>query len=82
MLAVQQKDGSNMDVTIVRPGGVIAKKRAVPNILMRITMSIKVEELAAFMVNEAVAGKACTRTLENEVLRNEGRALLKAEKRS
>lgn len=80
MLALQQMDGSNMDVTIVRPGGVIGKQRTVPGFLVAIARAIKVEELAAFMVNEAVAGKAGTRTVENDVVRNDGRAVLKAEK--
>ncbi len=67
-----------MEVTIVRPGSVIAKKRPVPDFFLAIAMAIRVEELAAYMVNEAVAGQTGTRTVENDIARNEGRALLKA----
>lgn len=67
-----------MKVTIVRPGGVLAKGTLVPDILVGVSMSIKIEELAAFMVNEAVAAEPGTRTVENDVLRSKGKACMKA----
>lgn len=62
----------------MRPGGVLAKNTLVPKFLVGPSLSIKVDELAAVMVDEAVAGAEGTRTLECDVLRNRGRELLKA----
>jgi len=77
LLEVQGKEDSNLEVTIVRPGGVLAKGSQVPDIMVTATLSIRVEELAAAMINEVVSGVKNTRTLENNSLRNEGRKLVK-----
>jgi hypothetical protein len=77
---LQQKEGSNLEVPIVRPGGVLAKGTAVPDLLVSATMSIKVDALAAAMIDEAVTNEKGTRTFECAVLRNRGRALLKERK--
>jgi len=52
LLALQQKKGSNLEVSIIRPGGVLAKATAVPDLLVGATMSIKVDELASAMIDE------------------------------
>jgi hypothetical protein len=80
LLALQQKEGSNLEVSIIRPGGVLAKATAVPDLLVGATMSIKVDELASAMIDEAVINEKGTRTLECAALRNRGRALLKERK--
>jgi hypothetical protein len=77
LLEIQGKEDNDLEVTIVRPGGVLAKGSQVPDILVTASLSIKVEELAAAMINEVVSGLRGTRTLENSALRNEGRRLLK-----
>ena len=56
----------------------LSKRTLVPSILVGVTLSIKIEELAAAMIDEAVGDTKGTRTLECEALRNKGRALLKA----
>lgn len=43
-------------------------------------MSIKVDELASAMIDEAVTNEKGTRTFECAALRNRGRALLKERK--
>jgi hypothetical protein len=80
LLALQQKEGSNLDVSIVRPGGVLAIATAVPDLLVGATMSIKVDELASAMIDETVTNEKGTRTFECAALRNRGRALLKERK--
>jgi hypothetical protein len=80
LLALQQKEGSNLEVSIIRPGGVLAKATAVPDLLVGATMSIKVDELASAMIDEAVTNEKGTRTFECAALRNRGRALLKERK--
>lgn len=77
LLEIQGKKDNNLEVTIVRPGGVLAKGSQVPDVLVTASLSIKVEELAAAMINEVVSEVKGTRTLENNALRNEGRKLLK-----
>jgi hypothetical protein len=76
-LTLQEKEGSNLEVTITRPGGVVPKNTWMPNLLVASTSSIKIDELAAVLIDEAVAGANGTRTLECDVLRNRGRQLLK-----
>jgi hypothetical protein len=80
LLALQEKEGSNLEVSIIRPGGVLAKATAVPGLLVGATMSIKVDELASAMIDEAVTNEKGTRTFECAALRNRGRALLKERK--
>jgi hypothetical protein len=77
VLALHEKDGSNFEVSILRPGGVLVKDTLIPKFLVAPTLSIKVDELAAAMIDEAVAGAPGTRTLECDTLRNRGRELLK-----
>jgi hypothetical protein len=77
VLALHEKEGSNFEVSIMRPGGVLAKNTLVPNFMMAPTLSIKVDELATAMVDEAVAGAPGTRTLECDALRSRGRELMK-----
>jgi hypothetical protein len=77
ILAIHEKEGSNLEVTIVRPGGVLPKKTLIPKFMVAPTLSIMVNDLAAVMVNEAVAGARGTRTLECDELRNRARGLLK-----
>lgn len=64
----------------MRPAGVLPKKTMIPNVLVGVLMSIKVDELAAAMINEVVSAGNGTRTLSCDVLRNIGRDLLKAGK--
>lgn len=64
-------------MTIVRPGGVLAKDTLIPKVMVAPTLSIKVDELAAVMVNEAIARVNGTRTMECDALRDQGRELLK-----
>jgi len=79
-----QKQCSNFRVSIVRPGGVLGKGSLVPNFLMGRLLHIKLEELAAAMIDEAIIDEPvgnveATRTLENDSLRARGRrALAKA----
>ena len=81
MLEVQRREGgSKLEVSIMRPGGVLEKGTMVPNVLVGVTKSIKVDELAAAMIDEAVGEVDGTRTLECDALRNRGRALLKENK--
>jgi hypothetical protein len=61
----------------MRPGGVVPKNTLMPKFMVASTSSIKLDELAAVMIDEAVAGAEGTRTLECDVLRNRGRELLK-----
>ena len=77
LLALHEKVGSNLDLSIMRPGGVVAKNTLLPQSLVACTSSIKLDELAAVMIDEAVAGANGTRTMECDVLRNRGRELLK-----
>ena len=77
VLALQEKEGSSFEVTIVRPGGVLAKDTLIPKVMVAPTLSIKVDELAAVMVDEAIAGVNGTRTMECDALRDQGRELLK-----
>ncbi len=76
LLALEEKEGSNLEVTITRPGGVVAKDTLMPRLMVTATSSIKLDELAAVLINEAVAGAKGTRTMECDELRNKGRALL------
>ncbi len=48
--------------------------------MVGVTKSIKVDELAAAMIDEAVGGVKGTRTLECDALRNRGRELLNGNK--
>jgi hypothetical protein len=80
LLEVQKREGSNLEVSIMRPGGVLEKGTVVPNVLVSVTKSIKVDELAAAMIDEAVGELEGTRTLECDALRNRGRVLLKENK--
>jgi hypothetical protein len=77
LLALHEKGGSNLDLSIMRPGGVVAKNTLLPKSLVACTSSIKLDELGAVMIDEAVAGANGTRTIECDVLRNRGRELLK-----
>jgi len=77
LLALQEKDESNLDVTITRPGGVVPTNTLMPQLMVASTSSIRVDELAAVLIDEAIAGANGTRTLECDVLRNRGRELLK-----
>jgi hypothetical protein len=76
LLALHEKGGSNLDLSIMRPGGVVAKNTLMPKFLVACTSSIKLDELAAVMIDEAIAGAKGTRTMECDVLRNRGRELL------
>jgi hypothetical protein len=76
LLDIQGKEGSNLEVSIVRPGGVLAKGSSIPSPLVTATMYIEAEELAATMIDETVENVKGTRTLENDILRNKGRQLL------
>jgi len=76
LLALQEKEGGNLEVTITRPGGVVAKDTLMPNLMVTASSSIKLNELAAVLVDEAVAGAKGTRTMECDALRNKGRELL------
>ncbi|CZR55214.1 related to nucleoside-diphosphate-sugar epimerase [Phialocephala subalpina] len=76
LLAIQEKEPS-FEVSIMRPGGVLAKDTLVPNILVGVTMSIKVDELAAAMISEDVESPKGTRTFENDVLRKKGIEVLR-----
>jgi len=80
LLALQKKEGSNLEVSILRPGGVLATGTLVPNILIGVTNSIKVNELASAMVDEAIGNMKGTRTLENAALLDRGRELLQGNK--
>lgn len=77
ILALHEKEGSNLEVTIVKPGGVLPKKTSIPKFMVAPTLSIMVDDLAAVMVDEAVAGAKGTRTLECDALRNRAREILK-----
>ena len=76
LLTLQEEEGSNLEVTIARPGGVVAKNTLMPNLMVTASSSIKLDELAAVLVDEAVAGTKGTRTMECDALRNKGRELL------
>lgn len=76
LLALQEKEGSNLEVTIARPGGVVAKNTLMPKLVVASTSSIKLDELAAVLIDEAVAGARGTRTMECDALRNRGSELL------
>ena len=76
LLALQEKNGSNLEVTITRPGGVVAKNTLMPKVMVTASSSIKLDELAAVLIDEAVAGAKGTRTMECDALRNKGRELL------
>lgn len=77
LLALHEKEESNLEVTIMRPGGVLPKNTLMPKFLVSWTSSIKIDELAAVMIDEAVAGAGGTRTMECDALRNRGRELLR-----
>ncbi|KUJ24125.1 uncharacterized protein LY89DRAFT_713044 [Mollisia scopiformis] len=76
LLAIQEKE-PGFEVSVARPGGVLAKDSIIPSILVGITMSIKVDELAAAMISEATANSKGTRTLECDALRKKGNEILK-----
>ncbi|KAH7319248.1 hypothetical protein BKA65DRAFT_514095 [Rhexocercosporidium sp. MPI-PUGE-AT-0058] len=76
LLAIEQKEGNNMDIIIARPGGVLAKETRVPDILVGLTKSIKVDELAAFLVMAASVTKEGERTWENDAVREAGKMAL------
>lgn len=61
----------------MRPGGVLKRGNPLPSILEAATLSVRVEELAAVMVNEVLGDVKDTRTLENSTLIHMGRELLK-----
>lgn len=65
------------EVTVVRPGGVLAKGNSMLDFMVNIAMSVRIEELTAVMVDEIVGGVEGTRTLENVDLRKKGKELLK-----
>ncbi|KAE8448542.1 hypothetical protein EG329_009423 [Mollisiaceae sp. DMI_Dod_QoI] len=76
LLVIQEKEPS-FEVSIARPGGVLAKDTILPNVLVGATMSIKVDELAAAMISEAVESSKGTRTFESDELRKKGIEILK-----
>ncbi|KAF4635151.1 hypothetical protein G7Y89_g2940 [Cudoniella acicularis] len=80
LLALQQKEGSNFEVSIMRPSGVLAKGTLVPGAVTGILNFIEVDILATAMVGEAVENLPGTRTLECKALRNQGLAFLNSEK--
>jgi len=73
LLRLQENEDNNLEVSIMRPGGVLAKGSPVPNVLARIALYIKVDELAGAMIREVVGNVKGTRTLENNALRKEGK---------
>ncbi|KAL5314839.1 hypothetical protein ACEPPN_017488 [Leptodophora sp. 'Broadleaf-Isolate-01'] len=76
LLELEQKEESNMEIIIARPGGVLPKATIVPDLLVGLTKSIKVDELAAFLVMSCTAKKEGERTLENDAVRKAGRLAL------
>lgn len=72
----QQTKTPNFQVSIMRPGGVVAKETFLPNLVVGGIDAIRVDELAAAMVDEAVNGEEGTRTLECGEVRKRGREIL------
>lgn len=75
LLDLSKKYRQSFDPIIVRPAMVLSKESGILRSIMALAPSVKVDELAAAMVEAAVSGSA-TQTVENERLRLRGRKLL------
>lgn len=76
LLDLQGKEGSNFEVSVARPFGVVSKDTLMPNMVIKCFDVIKVDTLAAAMVNEVVENLPGTRTYENKALRSIGENIL------
>lgn len=61
---------------VVKPGSVLSKENRMMSVIMGLSRSVRVDELAAVLVNTALNGSE-TQTIEYDVLGPQGRALLK-----
>ncbi|KAE8449411.1 hypothetical protein EG329_008312 [Mollisiaceae sp. DMI_Dod_QoI] len=76
LLDFAQSHSSNFQSYIMRPAGVLTKDTGVKNYLMGFVPSVRVDELAATMLDVAING-AKMQTWENRDLAKRGRELLK-----
>lgn len=60
---------------MVQPGWVLSKESMVPNIVMRLGRWVRVNELAAVMMDIALSGSKI-QIMSNDALVNQGRVLL------
>lgn len=70
------KHADRLETYICRPGLVLSKENHLPNMLIGLGRSIKVNELAATMLKIAMDGNE-TQTMDNTDLRTVGQAILK-----
>ncbi|KAL8828219.1 MAG: hypothetical protein Q9170_006698 [Blastenia crenularia] len=76
LMEMQKEHPDTLAVYIARPGGVTAPNSFFPTLLESLARFINVDDLAAKMLDIAINGHD-TQTLEQDVLRNEGRRLRK-----
>ncbi|MCJ1258982.1 hypothetical protein MMC24_006816 [Lignoscripta atroalba] len=66
-----------IETFIVRPGAILSKENKLPVMIVRLSRSIRVDELSAVMVNTALHGTE-TQIMEVGALQTEGSTLLKS----
>ncbi|RDL33175.1 uncharacterized protein BP5553_08614 [Venustampulla echinocandica] len=75
LIALQQKESNNFEVTVIRPTGVLPKYIMIPNLLIGLLNFVKLDTVASVMVDEAVGGVNGHRTLEASDLRAKAQKL-------
>lgn len=70
-----ERNKSTFDSFVVRPGAVLAKDTGMPGWAVGLTMSVKVDHLAATMIDVALNGSEI-KTIENAALGSRGKTLL------
>ena len=75
-VAAREQHRATFDTLIVRPAVVLPKEGGTKTAILGLAPSVNVEELAAVMVDAAVNGSK-RQILENEMLKSQGRALLR-----
>jgi len=81
LLELQNQHSDGFATFVVRPGMVLSKERTVMNAVASMGPSIKVDELAAAILNIALTGDGA-QIVENDVLGREGRQLLKLQSKT
>ena len=80
MLELAEKNKDVFEAVIIKCGYVVEKESAVPEVLVGMSRNaIRVDELAAAMVESAVMGSG-SKTIVNAELRNMGKRLLRERK--
>jgi hypothetical protein len=70
---------SHIELSILRPGGVLPKTTWVPGFLIDLLDFIRVDDLARVAIREATSGATGTRTLECHEVRSRAKKLPRSE---